>query len=325
MSVQETTNQGPVEVTVNSEQLAAIQGNVKTVSTDTTTEQKVSYKDMTPEQKAEAAKQKLAELQAAKEQAAKDQEKLAAEAKAAKKAEQEAAKAAKKAERDAQRAAKAAEREKEKAAKKAAREAAANVPVPVLPAVEVKPPAESVMKTLKEGKASAALKAAWTSENQAELGYRQLAERYGYSVQGLIDELVAEGVWPTREGGGAWGYKKLYDAEKENGLKSWGHMVNRASERFTMYNPENIKKREQKAAEEEAKKKEEAALQAAGLVDKAKKSKGPKTVDPGMDVSQLDDVDMFNMAKACILAMSEEMRDLLCLDNEVKEALKLPE
>jgi len=254
------------------------------------------------------------------EQAAKDKKKAEAAAAKAAKAEQAAKdKAAKQAEKEAKAVERAAERAKQREAALAA--------IPVLAPVEPSPLTASVVKALDDDKVSVALKTAFSLENNSELGYKKLAERFGYSVVPLIEALVLEKVWPTKtpdEGGGAWAYKALYKAEKMNGTISWGHMVNRASERFTMLNPENIAKREAAKEAQRAKQKEEAAAQAAGIAGKAK-VKPTTTSDGGFDISQLTDIDMFNLAKACILAMPDNMRDLLAMDAKIKEALKIDE
>ena len=228
-----------------------------------------------------------------------------------------------KAKKQAEKEAKAIER----AAERAKQREAALAAIPILAPVEPSPLTSSVVKALEGDKVSVALKTAFSLENNSELGYKKLAERFGYSVVPLIEALVLEKVLPTKtpdEGGGAWAYKALYKAEKMNGTVSWGHMVNRASERFTMLNPENIAKREAAKEAAKAKAKEEALNQAQGIAGKAK-VKPTTTSEGGFDISQLTDIDLFNLAKSCIIAMPDNMRDLLAMDAEVKEALKIDE
>lgn len=78
--------------------------------------------------------------------------------------------------------------------------------------------------------------------------WQPLAEKYQFSVSGLIADLHKEGVWPDKmnkdgvpfEVDGYTvpaGYKGVYEAEKEKGLKGAGYMVNRASRMFTKLNP----------------------------------------------------------------------------------------
>jgi len=252
------------------------------------------------------------------------------EAKNKKKAEVAAAKEAKAMKLKEEKAKKQAEKEAkaiERAAERAKQREAALAAIPILAPVEPSPLTSSVVKALEGDKVSVALKTAFSLENNSELGYKKLAERFGYSVVPLIEALVLEKVWPTKtpdEGGGAWAYKALYKAEKMNGTVSWGHMVNRASERFTMLNPENIAKREAAKEAAKAKAKEEALNQAQGIAGKAK-VKPTTTSEGGFDISQLTDIDLFNLAKSCIIAMPDNMRDLLAMDAEVKEALKIDE
>lgn len=278
--------------------------------------------------KAEAVK---AEARSAKEQAALDkikakEEAAIAKAKAKELADEEKAKA--KAAKDAEKAAAKEAAGKIKAEAKAKADAIKNVPAPLLEPVALPDPNQSVIKTLQSGKASAALKAAFSAENNAELGYKQLGERYGYSVTPLITALVEEGVWPVKNDGegnvlGPWSYKKLYETERENNLVSWGHMVNRASERFTMLNPANIAKREEARKKAEEQRKEQAALEAAGLAKKAEvKTPGTKATT-SMDVSGLAQEDLCSLAKACILAMDSNFRNMLCADEEVANALNI--
>ena len=194
-------------------------------------------------------------------------------------------------------------------------------PAPALPALP-----QAIQRTLKEGTAAEALKAAWSADNNAELGYKQLAERYKYSIVPLVEDLAKEKVWPvepkgSKREGQPLSYKKLYNLEKENGIKSWGHMVNRASERFAMVNPENIKKRE----EEKQRKAEEAKANAANAASQiAKKAKGASTPATKLDTSKLSHEDLFAMAKEAVVAMDAAMRDLFLADGDIRQILSLP-
>jgi hypothetical protein len=78
--------------------------------------------------------------------------------------------------------------------------------------------------------------------------WQPIAEKYAFSVKGLIAELHAEGRWTDKKdtkGNLAHvdgltvpaGYKSVYDAEVTNGLKGAGHFVNRAARMFTRLNP----------------------------------------------------------------------------------------
>lgn len=252
-------------------------------------------KQMEQEAKANAAAKKAAEAQAKED------------AKAAKEAEKAAAKAIE----DQAKAEAKAKEQKELADK------LANTP-------DLKPPTtpESEFQAQIAGKVSDALKAAFYADNKANMGYKMLGERFGYSVEPMIAELVAEGVWPTREKDGVQvpiGYKAVLKNEKETNRVSIGTLVNRASERFTMLNPANIAKKEAEKVEAAKRKLEDAALGAGAL---AKKAKGAP-INPGMDVSQLSQEDLFDLAKACIMAMDANGRDLLALDPDIKDALKI--
>lgn len=278
------------------------------------------------------ALEEKAKAAAAAKKAAEEQAKaIAAEKKAAAEAlknDKEAAKLAKaaaaeqaKAEKEAEKVRKAAEKEAAKAAAAAKREAAKNAlpDVSQAPQVEVKGLNDSQLKTIMEGKASAALKIAWTSELNGEFAYKKLAERFAYSIKPLVAALVEEKSWPVQEDGTPWGYQKVYKAEKENGLKSFGHMVNRSAERFSALNPENIAKREQAKAEAEAKRKEQAALEAAGLASKAA-TKTTTIKSTEVDYSGLSAEELLKTAKACILAMDKNALAILEADPEVKDA-----
>lgn len=333
-----TTNEAPETIaTTNiappSPGLAALLGNEPT-EPDTTNEATTEKKQRAPKAKnpiLQALEDKAKAAAEAKKQAEAEAKKIAEEKKAAA-AALKADKEAQKANREAEKAAKAqakldakAAKEAEKAAKKAeaeARREAAKNALPdtsSLPAVEVKGLNDTQVKTILEGKASAALKIAWTSELNGELAYKKLAERYGYSIKPLVEALVEEKLWPVQEDGTPWGYQKVYKAEKENSLKSFGHMVNRSAERFSSLNPANIEKREKAKAEAEAKRKELAALEAAGLAKKAATTtttiKSSET-----DFSALSAEDLLKTAKACILAMDKNALAILEADPEVKEA-----
>jgi len=81
--------------------------------------------------------------------------------------------------------------------------------------------------------------------------WEQVARFYGFSVVPLIKELVLEGVWPNKETADAKGnkkqvpqsYKEVYNTEKEAKMVAIGHWVNRASERFSHYKPEQLKRK----------------------------------------------------------------------------------
>ena len=79
--------------------------------------------------------------------------------------------------------------------------------------------------------------------------WQPLADKYNFSVSGLIAELHKEGMWPDKKNKDGIpfevdgftvpaGYKGVYEAEKEQGLQGAGYMVNRASRMFTKLNPE---------------------------------------------------------------------------------------
>jgi hypothetical protein len=267
------------------------------------------------------------EVQAALAALAEAKAKAIEEAKAKKEAEakakehqKELEKKAKEHQKELEKKAKAEERAKAKEIAKAA--------IPVLPEVSLAGLAPRVEKTLTEGKVSVALKEAFNAEANSELGYKTLAERFGYSVIPLVQALVEERVWPTqtegKNSGAPWSYKKLYDREKELGIKSYGHMVNRASERFTMLNPENIAKRQQALEEAKARAKEEAAKKATEVANssKAKGATVQKTVGE-IEVANLEYEQLLDLAKACILALDQDGCDLLALDPDIRQALRL--
>jgi len=83
--------------------------------------------------------------------------------------------------------------------------------------------------------------------------WQPIADKYVFSVSGLIADLHKEGMWPnkTDKDGVPFevdgytvpaGYKGAYEAEKANGLTGAGHMVNRAARMFSKLNPNAFKK-----------------------------------------------------------------------------------
>lgn len=296
------------------------------------TEQQQPTAPLTPEEQA-----KIKAIQdAADAKAKKDAEKLAkAQAKlAAAQAKKDAAaqaKADKEAKAKADKEAKEAEKKAKAEQRKAELEAKRNIKPPVGPEVQIKELPQNIIKALESGKASDALKTAFSQENNAELGYKKLGERFGWSVTPLIEQLVAEKVWPVKDekdGGGPWGYKKLLEAEKENGLQSWGTMVNRASERFTMLNPENIAKREAARHKLEAERLEQEKIKAAGIAaglipETTKKTTTTSSTETATNVAGLTQEKMIELAHACIMAMTEDSRNKLCALEDIQKALNL--
>ena len=95
-------------------------------------------------------------------------------------------------------------------------------------------------------------------EADLKTNWNQIAKFYGFSVVPVIESLVAAGKWPTKDKTNRKGevmkdnndnaikvpctYKEVYNAEKEANVPAIGHWVNRASNRFAEYKPEDLKR-----------------------------------------------------------------------------------
>ena len=64
--------------------------------------------------------------------------------------------------------------------------------------------------------------------------WEEMAEKYNYSVVGLIAELDRAGKWKRDpQTGRTLGYKRVYNAERTLGQRDVGHFVNVAANMFS--------------------------------------------------------------------------------------------
>ena len=99
------------------------------------------------------------------------------------------------------------------------------------------------------------LKEAYISEEKGQLGWKQLANYYGWSIKPIQAAMIATNDWPMvtkkdakgKETTKPMGYKAIYNEEKEAGTPGLGYWLNRAANRFAEHKPEALRRNANKS------------------------------------------------------------------------------